>query len=182
MEKNVYINGSFYLKRKPKTNPTAYKGLSSIHQLLISEEGFFLRKRNFMGDYSEELISIDPQKLDEEYIDFMKFLKEAEYIGKKGQMTQPSSGGDISFIMRKPVVLYRGEEHIVLYHGKEDFSKLVYWDNLPISVLDYRYMDNWNYLNDEPTEYSDYIKLYSDLLKESLGVLVKEDKEKQKRK
>ena len=36
---NIYMNGSLYLRRKPKDNPLSYKGLSNIHQLLISEEG-----------------------------------------------------------------------------------------------------------------------------------------------
>lgn len=181
MEKNVFINGSFYLKRKPNTNPTAYKGLSCLHQLIISEEGFFLRKRNFMGEYYD-IIPVEPQTLDDEYIDFMQFLKEAEYIGKKGKMTQPSTGGDISFMMRKPIVLYRGKEHMVLYHGKEDFSKLTYCDNLPVSILDYRYMDGWQYMDDDKNDYIDPKKLYGDLLKESFGILKNSEEEKKKRK
>lgn len=181
MEKNVFINGSLYLKRKPSINPTSYKGLSCIHQLVISEDGFFLRKRSFTGDYYD-IIPIEPQVLKEDYIDFMQFLKGADYIGKVGQMTQPSIGGDVSFMIRKPIVLYRGKEHIVLYHGKEDFSKLMYWDNLPVSVLDYRYMDSWKYMTEEKNDYNDPKKLYSDLLKEVFGILNKDPQDKKKRK
>ena len=61
---NVYMNGSLYLKRKPKENPLSYKGLGNIHQLIISEEGMFLRQRSCTGYYFDELMKVTQEQLD----------------------------------------------------------------------------------------------------------------------
>ena len=63
---NIYLNGALYLKRKPQEKPLSYKGLSNIHQLLISEEGMFLRQRSCTGSYFDELIPVTQEQLDTE--------------------------------------------------------------------------------------------------------------------
>ena len=71
---------------------------------------------------------------------------------------------------------------LAILRQEEDFSKLMYWDNLPVSVLDYRYMDSWKYMTEEKNDYNDPKKLYSDLLKEAFGILNKDPQDKKKRK
>ena len=71
---NIYVNGSLYLKKKPKNNPLSYKGLGNIHQLLFTEEGMFLRQRSCGGYYFDELIKVTPEQLDNEYINLLTFF------------------------------------------------------------------------------------------------------------
>ena len=167
---NIYLNGALYLKKKPEINPLSYKGLSSIHQLIVSEEGMFLRKRSCSGDYFEELIEISPEILNKEYINLLTFLKESEYIGKRGKMTKESKGGDIQFLMRKPLVLYKGKEHMLIYSDIEDFGGLRFTNNLPVDTLDYRYTDNWEFFEEQTNIYNNPQKLYRDLVMDSFNL------------
>lgn len=166
----IFLNGSLYLKRKPKTNPLLYKGLSSIHQLLVSEEGYFLRQRDCAGNYFEDLIPVTIEQLEKEYINLLDFLNEAEYIGKKGRMTQSTAAGDIQFCIRKPIVLYRGKEHIIIYTDENDFSKLRFGHNIPIQALDYRYMDNWEYNGEQTNIYNNPQQLNKELIMDSFDL------------
>ena len=152
--KKVYLNGSLYLKRKPKNNPLAYKGLSNIHQLLISEEGMYLRQRDCTGDYYEDLIPVTIEQIENEYINLLDFLNEAQYIGRRGKMIKESLGGDIQFCMRKPIVLYQGKEHILIYSDIEDFGGLRFGDALPVDTFDYRYVQNWEFFGEQTNIYS----------------------------
>lgn len=167
---NVYMNGSLYLKRKPKEKPLSYKGLSNIHQLIISEEGMFLRQRSCAGYYFDELIPVTSEQLDSEYINLLTFLEEAEYIGQRGKMTSPSLGQDIQFIMRKPIVLYKGKEHMIIYSDINDFGKLRFGKSIPVDSLDYRYCQSWAFFGEQTDIYSNPKELYRDLVMDSFDL------------
>jgi hypothetical protein len=164
------MNGSLYLRRKPKDNPLSYKGLSNIHQLLILEEGMFFRQRSCTGYYFDELTPVTKEELDTEYINFLTFLEEAEYIGRRGKMTKESLGGDVQFLLRKPIVLYRGKEHIILYSDREDFGKLRFANSVPVDSFDYRYVQNWEIFGEQTNIYRNPKELYRDLVMDSLDL------------
>lgn len=167
---NIYLNGGLYLKRKPKGNPLSYKGLSNIHQLLITDEGMYLRQRSCAGYYFDELIEVTKEQLDTEYINLLSFLEEAEYIGRRGKMVTPSLGGDIQFMMRKPIVLYRGKEHMILYSDIEDFGRLRFEKSIPVDSFDYRYVQNWEIFGEPTHIYENPKELYRDLVMDSLDL------------
>ena len=167
----IFLNGSLYLKRKPKDNPLAYKGLSNIHQLLISEEGMFLRQSDCTGSYfneKEDLIPITQEQLETEYIDLLKFMEESEYIGRRGKMVKESLGGDIQFMMRTPIVLYRGKDNMLLYSDIEDFGGIRFGKNIPVDSFDYRYVQNWEIFGEPTHIYENPKELYRDLIMDSI--------------
>ena len=166
---NIYLNGALYLKRKPQEKPLSYKGLSNIHQLLISEEGMFLRQRSCTGIYFDELIPVTQEQLDNEYINLLTFMQESEYIGRIGKMKKESLGGDIQFILRKPIVLYKGKEHMLIYSDREDFGGLRFAHNIPVDSLDYRYSDNWEFFGEQTQIYNNPEKIYRDLVMDSIN-------------
>ena len=167
---NVYMNGSLYLKRKPKENPLSYKGLGNMHQLIISEEGMFLRQRSCTGYYFDELMKVTQEQLDNEYIHLLTFLEEAEYIGQRGKMTSPSLGEDIQIIMRKPIVHYKGKEHMIIYSDINDFGKLRFGKSIPVDSLDYRYNQSWGFFGEQTYIYRNPKELYRDLVMDSLDL------------
>lgn len=166
---NIYLNGALYLKRKPENNPLAYKGLSCIHQLLVSEEGMFLRKRDCTGNYFDELVPVTQEQLDNGYINLLTFMQESEYVGRRGKMKKESLGGDIQFLIRKPIVLYKGKEHMLIYSDIEDFGTMRFAHNIPVDSLDYRYSDNWEFFGEQTNIYNNPQKLYRDLVMDSIN-------------
>lgn len=167
---NIYLNGSLYLKRKPEQNPLSYKGLSNIHQLIILEEGMYLRQRSCAGYYFDELIPVTIEQLDNEYINLLSFLEESEYVGRRAKMVTPSLGGDVQFLMRKPILLYRGTDHIILYSDREDFGKMRFANSIPVDSFDYRYIGNWEIFGEQSNIYNNPKQLYRDLVMDSLDL------------
>ena len=134
----------------------------------------FLRQRGCDGEYyneREDLIPISIEQLETEYIDLLTFMKESEYIGQRGKMTQPSLGGDIQFCIRKPIVLYKGKEHMLIYSDINDFGAMRFGNSIPVDSYDYRYVtEDWEFYGEQLNIYNKPEKLYRDLIMDSLGL------------
>lgn len=173
----VYFQGRFYLKKEAGTeipikdvditkgefyyNPN-YESVCELHQLIINSKGMFLRRRDALGKYSEELIPVNEDDLEKNYIDFMKFLKESKYIGKLGKRTKPTQFGDMSYTDFPTLVLFQTNTHTIIYNSMiEDLT------NIPISILDSRYCNDWEFFGEQNTIYQNPMDLYKDLYKDS---------------
>ena len=188
MEK-VYMQGSLFLKKGPEPisredveelrnlsyqvtgteylveeGTMDYSYVDDIHQLIINENGMYLRRRDCIGVYENELIPITEEQLEEDYIDLLKFLKSAKYIGKYGTRTKETENGDRSYMDEQVLVLYQSPTHTIIY------EKLLCEEKPIIGVLDSRFYENWDFDENQVDIYNDPAKLYIDLLKESYNM------------
>ena len=169
MEK-TYVQGSLYLKKGPKeVDPDVVEALRNItyqlndeesdvsygamdysnvrflHQLIINENGMLLRVRNSIGNFEDRSIVTSPEDLEENYIDFLQFLKSANYIGRRGLRTKPAENDDISYTHgEKAIVLYQSPSHTIVYNDNKH-SDMFFESKVPITILDERYCDDWEF-------------------------------------
>lgn len=188
--KEIYVQGSLYLRKDPRINREEFRDLlydenfdfsdeyyeelteeiidydkaKAIYQLVITEEGMFLRQRNNIGDYFYKAIPVNEVFLKAHYISLDIFLNEAKYIGKTGRMIDLAENKSDLFVnKRNPIILYKSDTHIILYN-----DATIYRSKTPIEILDYRYCGNWEYYGEEVDIYKDSNLLYRDLLLDSL--------------
>lgn len=194
----VFLQGSLYLRKSPKpvsyelaeklkkltyklhgkecdinVGQMDYSYVDEIHQLIVINQKMFLRRRNNYNGWVEKYIPITIEELEKDYIDFMEFLNKSTYIGKYGLRTKPA-GKDKSFMNEKTLVLYRSKTHMIIY---DDFIKEFHPNNIPISVLDMRYCDNWEFDEKTTSIYENPIELYKDIYKEPFS----QDKNKKRK-
>ena len=184
----IYVQGSLFLKKGPTVyddkeidnhnefmeplfgdyfklehGELNWHNVSNLHQLIITENGMYLRVRDQLGDFSESLYPITPKELEDNYIDFKQFLGESEYIGKFGVRTKPTKRGDTVFVDAPVIVLYRSDSHIILYDDKMMFKGFE-----PIQIYDSRFCQDWKFMGEQLDLYKEPYDLYRKLFDDSI--------------
>lgn len=188
----TYIQGSLFLRKGPKPvsretienlknltyqlhgeetyineGTMDWSYVDELHQLIINEKGMFLRRRDLFGQYSKELIPVTEEELENDYIDFMEYLKTANYIGKLGIRTKETKDGDRSYMSEPLLVLYQSPTHTITYRNLSFFESNE--NAVPIKILNAKYCSDWKFYGEQKDLYKNPTTLYLELLKESIN-------------
>lgn len=204
----MYIQGQLFIKKRPKTvdqnfvnkykmttylmNGEAgdievgakdYSGLSSIFQLIVDNDNYYLREREVHGKYSTKQITVE--ELESDYMDFAEFLLESKYVGKVGYKNEPLINGEKSFCTSKTfggtqIILYEhpSRKLIVKVDGEGNaIRKFLGEESLKLSIANERYNGDWTYEGEQLHIYEEPKDLYRQLYNEGIESLKKDNEQ-----